>query len=189
MGVLIGTLICIAVASALVVLLVWTAPKRRVPAPPASDYEQDERARMPREIADARLVISEMTLYRRGSRPLAAKTDQGFLTRDGLLVMVETKTRRRVSPSDIVQLSCQAVAADSDRRVKWKVANWGYVRLAPAGGKPYYQRVDLVHPTRIDQLWDRWKALKEGLIVPIPRPKPYRCGTCVARTRCRAAVR
>lgn len=185
-----GTIVALVLAALALVVLV---PSRRQveqhdPTGTHDSYETVERAAMPAEIADGKLVISEKTFYRRGSRPFAAKTDQGFLTSSGLVVMVESKSRRRISPSDVVQVSCQALAAASDPRCTWKVANYGYIRLAPVGRRPYYQRVDLVHPTRIDLLWDRWKALRDGRIVPIARPKPYRCSSCAFRTRCASAT-
>lgn len=159
------------------------------PASSQDEYDRVERSRMPAEIANARLVISEKVFYRPGPRPYAAKTDQGFLTQDGWLVLVETKTRRRMSASDLVQISAQALAiAQSPKGGRWKVANWGYIRLAPVGGKPYYARVDLLHPTRIDQLWDRWLALKENRARPIARPKEYRCDNCELRRTCSSAV-
>lgn len=184
-----GTIAALVLAALALAILV---PGKRKPDKPvqigtANSYETVERAAMPREIADGRLVISEQTYYRRGARPFAAKTDQGFLTSSGLVVMVESKSRRRISPSDIVQVSCQALAASSDPKCPWRVANYGYIRLAPVGRRPYYQRVDLVHPTRIDLLWDRWKALRDGRIAPIARPKPHRCNNCVLRTRCPSA--
>lgn len=168
--------------------LLWLAVRQLWPptkdADARHDYERDERAQMPREIADGRLVISEKTFYRRGNRPFAAKTDQGFLTRTGVIVLVESKTRARITSSDLVQLSAQAIAATADARVRQPVASWGYVRLAPAGRKPYYQRVELLQPAQIDQLWDRWHALKSRRAAPVYRADPSRCRSCVLRARC-----
>jgi len=155
----------------------------------ATDYELTERASMPDEIARGKLVISEQVFYRNGARPFAAKTDQGFLTPNGLVVLVESKTRARMSASDLVQLSSQAVAIKHDRRGrKFKVAPWGYIRLAPVGRRPYYQRVDLLPESRIDQLWERWKALRNKKVAPIYRPDPSRCRTCLKRSTCPQAL-
>lgn len=155
----------------------------------SQDYERTERASMPPEIANGKLVISEQTLYRRGRRPFAAKTDQGFLTSAGVLVLVESKTRARMSASDLVQLSSQAVAVRADARTRhYTVAPWGYIRLAPAGRRPYYQRVDLLPVSRIDQLWDRWHSLKNRKADPVYRPDPSRCRTCIQRATCPQAI-
>lgn len=159
-------------------------PGRALRPGAAESYDANERAAMPPEIASARLVLSEEVLYRKGGRPFAAKTDQGFLTQEGWLVFVETKTRRRMSASDLVQISAQAVAADSRRERGYRVANWGYIRLAPEGSRPYYQRVDLLPAERIDQLWDRWQALKLRRAAPLYRPHISRCRTCLQRGSC-----
>lgn len=175
-------------AAALAYAWLWRRPSGTGEgAGSAQDYERTERALMPQEIAKAKLVFSEKTFYRRGDRPFAAKCDQAFLTRDGFVVPVESKTRARMTASDLVQISSAAVAMAADPRVKHKVANWGYIRLAPAGGAPYYQRVDLMHVTRIDQLWDRWHALKNRRVAPLYRPDPSRCRTCVLRAKCPSA--
>lgn len=171
--------------------LLWAAVRQLWPSERddshAHDYERDERALMPSEIAAGRLVISEKTFYRRGARPFAAKTDQGFLTPAGVIVLVESKTRSRISSSDLVQISAQAIAVAADNRIRHPVAPWGYIRLAPAGGRPFYQRVELLPASRVDQLWDRWHALKHRHVVPVYRPDPSRCRTCVLRTKCPAS--
>lgn len=174
-----------------VLVTLFSGSKQDSGSTPASSqdaYERIERARMPAEIANGKLVISEKVFYRQGSRPFAAKTDQGFLTPEGWLVLVETKTRRRMSASDLVQLSAQAVAIAGSKGNRWRVANWGYVRLAPEGAKSYYQRVELMHASRVDQLWDRWRALKDGQVNPVARPKPSRCSKCALKTKCPSAI-
>lgn len=152
------------------------------------EYERVERASMPAELVNAKLVINERTLWRRGQRPFAAKTDQVFLTQDGMLVPVETKARRRVYDSDVVQLSCQAIALAHTAGVKGRPADWGYVRLAAAGARPRYQRVALLPSEKIDLLWDRWDDLRQGRVPAIARPAHYRCTHCQLRTRCPDAV-
>lgn len=161
--------------------LTW---RRRGAAGTQEEYERVERASMPDELVNATLVINERTLWRRGPRPFAAKTDQVFLTEDGLLVPVETKARRRVYDSDVVQLSCQALALSHTAGIKGRPAGWGYVRLAAPGTRPRYQRVTLLPAAQIDLLWDRWDDLKRGRANAIARPAHYRCTHCQLRTRC-----
>lgn len=161
--------------------------ERRTPPGSREDYERNERAAMPPEIAAGKLVVNERTLWRRGARPFAAKTDQVFLTPQGMLVPVETKARRRVYDSDIIQLSCQAVALAHTPGLGGRPASWGYVRLSD-GGRATYKRVDLVPEATIDMLWDRWDDLRRGREQPIVRPAYHRCTHCQARTRCRDAV-
>ena len=172
-------------ASAILVLatLLWprfTGAKQR----PRASYDEMERRFMPPELRTARLVLSEHVIWRRGTRPYPAKTDQGFLTEAGELVLVETKSRGRVSPSDIVQLTAQAEAVRSRPELGLRPAAFGYVRLARPGRDPYYQRVELLHASRIDQLWDRWQAMRQGRVVAIARPDPRRCHRCPLVATC-----
>lgn len=162
--------------------------QRRAPPGSREDYERRERAAMPEELARGTLVVNERTLWRRGARPFAAKTDQVFLTPQGYLVPVETKTRKRVYDSDIIQLSCQAVALAHTPGLHGTPASWGYVRLSESGGAPTYKRVPLVPEDKIDLLWDRWDDLRRGREAPIVRPAHYRCTHCQVRTRCPDAV-
>lgn len=147
-------------------------------------YEKYERTRMPLEIQDAKLIISEKTIYRNGRRPFAAKTDQVFQTKAGWVIPIETKTRRTISPSDLVQISAQAAALNEMRRYKGKVASHGYIRLAPEGRAPFYQRVDLMHPSRVDLLWDRYQMLRTVKVKPTVKPHPRRCEKCAFRSGC-----
>jgi len=147
-------------------------------------YENTERRAMPEEIANAALVISERTLKRGGPRPFAAKTDQVFRTELGFLVPVETKTRRRVTASDIVQISCQAVALQEIGTP----ADYGYIRLSPPGRNPIYQRVKLLGTAEIDRLWERYQQLRTRKAQPTARPTPSRCSRCAFRAGCKSAV-
>lgn len=155
----------------------------------ASAYERDERARMPDEVANGKLILSEKTVWRRGARPFPAKTDQAFLTPDGRLVLVETKARHRVSGSDVVQISAQAVAIAEDPGMPFPMATYGYIRLAPNGRHPIYCRVNLAPVEYIDRLWDRWSALKRGAATPILRPAKRRCEHCGFRNGCPAHMK
>ncbi|OGU24397.1 MAG: hypothetical protein A2580_08645 [Hydrogenophilales bacterium RIFOXYD1_FULL_62_11] len=185
---IIGTCFVIALTAVMLWFLIPSTGPVRTAGMDAESYEDGERARMPLEIARGRLVVSEKTFFRRGRRPFAAKVDQGFVTPDGWFVLVETKTRRRISPSDLVQITAQAMAVADSPGNAWKVGNWGYIRLAPAGKKPFYQRVDLIHPDRMDVLWDRWHALKTGRAAPIARPQVRRCDRCALRRTCPDAI-
>lgn len=175
----------IAIAAALWLMMRSAAPQVPKKKPETrEDYETIERAVMPDEIANGALVISEETLHREGPRPFAAKTDQVFRTPLGLLVLVETKTRKRIYASDIVQLSCQAAALAQ----RGAVADYGYVRLAVPGRRPNYQKVRLMPPQDIDRLWDRFQALRLRNAAPIARPAPHRCSRCAFRKGCTSAA-
>lgn len=178
-----------ALCAAAVRMLLGAGKRSRPKAGSTLDYEHSERVHMPAEIADGRLVISEKTLRHHGAKPFFAKTDQIFLTPSGLLVPVETKARGWVSSSDIVQLSAQSIAAASQPGNRHRPADWGYVRLAPPGRSPIYQRVKLITKGQVYGLWDRWHALKRGQVAPLARPKPGRCKHCGYRASCPVASR
>lgn len=152
------------------------------------DYEERERSRMPTELVTAQLVTSERTFFRKGPRAFYAKVDQGFRTTDNRLVLVETKNRTRVTTSDIVQLTAQAIAIQSEVGNKLgRVAGYAYVRLQLAGGKPVYRRHGLYAVETIDQLVDTYHALRERRRYPLARPHPSRCGSCAFNISCRRA--
>lgn len=156
------------------------------PVPTQGSYELHERAAMPPEIAAGRLVASERTFWRRGRRPLFAKVDQAFHTQDGQLVLVETKSRMRLGVPDIVQLSAQAAAVRGEMGNRLgRVADYAYVRLQLLGGPAQYRAVRLYSDEQIDQLVDRYHALRFRQAYPLARPHPSRCGTCVFRNDCR----
>lgn len=153
-----------------------------------SAYERLERGRMPTEIARARLVTSEKTYRRGGPRAFYAKVDQGFRTLDGRLVLVDTKNRMRVTTSDIVQLSAQAVAVRDQMGTRLgRVADYAYIRLQLAGGPPTYKAYRLYPEGVIDQLVDRYHALRLRQRAPVLRPHPSRCNGCAFSLPCRAA--
>lgn len=156
------------------------------PIPSTLDaYERTERSQMPPEIVTGQLVTSERTFRRRGSRAFFAKVDQGFRTADGMLVLVETKNRLRVTTSDIVQLSAQAIAIKSEVGDELgRPAGYAYVRLQLMGGKPRYVRYGLYPESVIDKLVDTYHDLRMRRRHPMARPHPSRCESCVFSASC-----
>lgn len=80
---------------------------------------------MPHELRSARLLFNETAISAKGLR---GQIDQGFRTKKGLLVLVDTKTRSRhqVKREDIEQLSLYAhILRVNNLR---NIANYGYVR-------------------------------------------------------------
>ncbi|TFI48910.1 DUF2800 domain-containing protein [Diaphorobacter sp. DS2] len=102
---------------------------------------------MPTELATAEVFMNESPVSL--SHPFAShgRVDQVFLTRRGVLVVLDTKYRMgmRVKESDILQLSCYAVALRQS--CDWPVAAYGYVRLVNVTGERRavdYRRVRLL---------------------------------------------
>jgi hypothetical protein len=67
---------------------------------------------VPRELWDAELAYAEKLFKAPGPVVLTARVDRAYSKRDGAIVLVELKTRRRLQsyPSDVIELSAQRVA-------------------------------------------------------------------------------
>jgi hypothetical protein len=152
-------------------------------------YEVLERSAMPSEIASARLVYSERTLFADHPKPLVARVDQVYLTPAGLLVPVETKRRYRPSiySADVIELSVQATVLANNHevsRVSRQVANYGYVRIAAEGRNPVYLRTPLLDQSQVAMLHERYFALHEGRQKASPSSSLALCRKCGHRSRC-----
>lgn len=93
---------------------------------------------MPAELATGRLLLSERPVWTAYPIPLYGIPDQVYMTPDGALVPVDTKSRRRASSSvrDVVQLSVyRAIFAYTDHPLLRgrSVRPYGYLRLARDG--------------------------------------------------------
>lgn len=154
-------------------------------------YERFERSAMPPELATAKLVLSEGLIRTRVPAKLASRTDQVYLTPEGMLVPVETKTRKvhRAYDTDRIQLSVTAVALSYGNRklpgVRG-VARHGYVRvIRPGDSQPCYLRVDLYTPEQVVKLENRYQALMAGKVEPRPARNPGLCRGCGQLQKCR----
>ncbi|MBB3267662.1 hypothetical protein FHW79_005327 [Azospirillum sp. OGB3] len=120
------------------------------------------RENMPAELARGRLVLSEEEVRTNLPVPLLGRPDQVFMSDAGLLVPVDTKTRRlpRVFLSDIVQLSVYGTILNftTDPRVAGQdVAAYGYIRMPTLYGV-VWARVALLKPSAVVELWaDHWR--------------------------------
>ncbi|MDR6775685.1 hypothetical protein [Azospirillum sp. BE72] len=120
------------------------------------------RENMPAELARGRLVLSEEEVRTNLPVPLLGRPDQVFMSDAGLLVPVDTKTRRlpRVFVSDIVQLSVYGTILNftTDPRFAGRdVAAHGYVRMPTLAGVAW-ARVALLKPAAVVELWaDHWR--------------------------------
>lgn len=70
---------------------------------------------LPMELRDAALVYTERVFRARPPVPIAAKLDRGYRNADGVIILVERKTRRLSCSylSDIIELSAQRVAVQA----------------------------------------------------------------------------
>lgn len=156
-------------------------------------YEHEERSLMPSELASAKLVLSEALHRCETPDRLVARLDQTFLTLQGILVPLETKTRARpvVYESDRVQLGVVAVVlANADHAFRrHPVATHGYVRLVTPEGVRY-RRVDLPSTEEVLALARRRRELQAGRGgQPSPANHPALCPRCPSRARCPQPLR
>ena len=139
---------------------------------------------MPEALRDHRLAYSEQTFRAGEDRPVIARVDRAYRGRNGLIVLVELKTRQadRVHLSDIIELSAQRVALEGETGEK--VAPIAWVVVESAAGRTA-RWVRLMSPHAVRDLASRREALLAGT-EPAHYPATSRvCASCVYRARCR----
>jgi CRISPR-associated exonuclease Cas4 len=140
---------------------------------------------MPRDFKDHRLAYSEKTFRSGGGdRQVAARVDRAYRGRDGLITLVELKTRHadRVHLSDVIELSAQRVALAGETREP--VARIGWVVVESAGRRTAH-RVTLMSPQTVWELASRREALLSGTEPPRYPATSKVCTSCAYRGRCR----
>ncbi len=179
----------------LIVLLVvaWWLLGRDHRSPADRDYEADERNRMPAELADGKLVLSEQYWRTDVPRKLGARFDQVFLTPDGRLVPVDTKRRRRtrVTPYDQIEVSVQGAVLRHGRPgplSRYEVASYGYLRIVRESLPTVYLRFPLLGDCELEALVDRYQGIQSGEVEPRAARSPAMCRKCAYRADCSADV-
>lgn len=175
-----------------VVVVAWALLRSsdgdRRPAVLLPHYEAVERPSMPDEIAAATLLFSEAKFYAERPVPLVARVDQVFHTPHGLVVPVETKTRRahRWYPYDAIELSVQAVVLRYSRQVRLPgaIASYGYVRCVTEGSVPTYVKVPLLPESEVLAIYRRHQDLAAGRVAPRPAHHAGLCRRCPQASRC-----
>lgn len=145
---------------------------------------------MPDELRDARLVMNESDHEAPGPHPLRARLDQVFVTRAGVAILVESKTRNdpRARRADQVQLSAQRAVLERTRPAPLRgaeLAAYGYIRVVGDKGVPQYRRVALLPTEAVDALQARDQALRRGE-EPWFADDPSRCRRCRTTDQCPA---
>lgn len=186
-------LLLLALGLAALCLLLWHFHGRARRDSADRRYDAVERSAMPPELATARLVLSEILVRCQSPDFLVARLDQTFLTTQGFLVPLETKTRARpvVYESDRYQLGVVAVilANTSHAYRHHPVATHGYVRLVTPEGLRY-RRVELPSELEVLDMARRRRELIEGRgEPPAPASHPALCPKCPSRSRCPQPLR
>lgn len=139
---------------------------------------------MPEALKDCTLAYAERTFRSGDDRPVVARVDRAYRGRNGLIVLVELKTRQvdRVHLSDIIELSAQRVALEGQTREP--VARIAWVVVESAGRRTAH-RVTLLPPRALWDLAARRDALLAGAETPNYPATTGVCATCAHRSRCR----
>ena len=138
---------------------------------------------LPASLRGAALHLNERNLQLAEPIALSGRPDQVWLSRDGALVVTDTKTRRtpRVYDSDIVQLSAYAYML---RRLEDRpVHPVAYVRTPATLGSRFVP-VDLLPDEAIEALHARYHAVAGGRTDPRCNAGEALCGHCGHRPRC-----
>lgn len=145
--------------------------------------------RMPRELRDATLVGSEISLRIRVPVALHGDADQVYRTADGRVIVVDTKARMfaKVYPRDIVQVSVYAFMLKRGALPAAASAlheAYGYMRLKTPVGVSY-ERVRLLRDQDVLVLYQRYQALRARRgVAPKFSPSEKRCSYCERRRVC-----
>lgn len=146
-------------------------------------HATDANEWMPQELKDHTLAYSERTFKTAGDRQVVARVDRAYRGRNGLITLVELKTRQanRVHLSDVIELSSQRVALAGETGEP--VARIGWVVVQSAARRT-------VHPVTLMSrraVWDlvlRRDALLAGTESPRFPATSGVCTTCAYRGRC-----
>ncbi len=169
----------ITVAVAWILVLAWH--RRRA--------ARAERVFRPRELRDAELIYMEKRFRIRRPIHLVAQLDRAYRTPDGLLVLVELKTRLGGPQlSDIIQLSAQRLAVQGEAGER--VAGHGFVTIERPDAKRSLRsyRVQLLDTSQVLTLADRRAGILEGRVDARYAARVETCHRCPYRSECDRSV-
>lgn len=139
---------------------------------------------LPAQLREHALVYAEQTFRTAESPFLVARVDRGYRGKNGLITLVELKTRDevRVHASDIIELSAQRLALSSETGVR--VSTIAFV-VVESNGRREALPVRLLAAGEVQALAQRREDLAAGRILPRPPSYPGLCAGCLWRARCR----
>lgn len=138
---------------------------------------------LPDELKNATIWMKEKGFEISGDIPLIGKMDEAFLLPSGMIVLSDTKSRKRkvVYESDILQVSGYKVLVE-DATGK-SVADYGFVRLLTPEGNAYF-RVKLLSRVEVSSARQLHEDLVSGLYEGEKCGKQYICNTCAYQREC-----
>lgn len=138
----------------------------------------------PEELRHDTLAYVERT-FRTVEHPiLFARVDRAYRSSDGLITLVELKTRveARVYPSDIIELSAQRMALSANTGEP--VSTVAYV-VVESEGRRKPLPVRLLRTVEVEGLIQRREHLLAGRLMSRAPPHEGPCARCPWRARCR----
>ena len=168
-------------AFALIVVVLWALARwlRRIRI-------YSDRSWLPTDLQDAELVYVERLFRATQPVPLVARLDRGYRRPNGVIVLVELKTRIIDRPhlSDVIELSAQRFALEA--QTKDRVSDHGYVVVQrPTRQTKTAHRVQLLTREDVMALIKRREVIlgaREGAQYARSRAL---CVQCAFRQRCR----
>ena len=170
---LLGAILC----GLFVAWLVWRTLLRRKTG--ANDW-------MPRELRASRLAYAEQLFRSAGPVSVSARVDRAYRDQAGVVTLVELKTRKaeRVYLSDVIELSAQRYALQS--QTGERVSEHGYVVVRVAGRTPgNVHRVRLLTGKELASTVARRERLLLGTQIPNPPRSVGVCFGCPYAKECR----
>lgn len=147
-----------------------------------------ENAWLPEDLRCAKLVYAERIFRAKLPVPIVAKLDRGYRNPDGVIILVELKTRRLSRPylSDVIELSAQRLAVQA--QTGERVADYGYVLLQQTGRKrKRAYRVELLSDEKVVALARRREAILMGEVSPRYAAAERLCMRCAYKRECDSA--
>lgn len=145
-----------------------------------------DRDWLPRELRGANLVYAEQVF--RADKPVSivAKLDRGYRHRNGVITLVELKTRRadRFYLSDVIELSVQRFALEV--QTKESVAPYAYVLVQQVGRRQRTaHRVELLTHAAVVALVARRKRILADLTDARYTERAGLCMQCAFKQQCK----
>jgi CRISPR-associated exonuclease Cas4 len=145
-----------------------------------------EQASRPDALAGARLLFMEKQFRARDPVSLIARIDRAYQGADGAVALVELKTRwkNRAYATDVIQLSAQRMAVESQTGLR--VSEYGYVTVQTPtmSAARRSHKVELMAPSEIVALYRRREDVITGRIAPRYAHSARACQGCAFRSRC-----
>ena len=137
----------------------------------------------PEQLRGHALVYAERTFRTVESPSLVARVDRAYRGKDGLITLVELKTRDevRVHASDVIELSAQRLALSSETGAS--VSRIAFV-VVEAKGRREALPVTLMPVSEVLALAQRHEDLLAGRLLPRHPSHPGLCAGCLWRARC-----